>query len=373
MRPVSERFLRTVTGSHTMCARARLVAPFMYNTTGPVDANGKPINEIPIISGSVRFDASADVRGALTLTTHHAWPDDPLDGPTPYGNEIFVERGVVYGDGQREWVSLGYYRIERVQQGNAPNGNLIIQAKDRMAKVIDADLLMPMQIGAGASVDSVFHLLIDELYPGITITFDFNAVAATLAVPHIVEKSRFEFLRDLAKAYGCVMYFDYKGNLQVRTPTELTSPVWVGKGGRGGVLTEVSRQIDRDGVYNAVVATGEAAGELPPVRGVAWDGDVNSPTYFYGNFGQVPYFFSSTLLQTNPQCDIAAREQLRRLIGIPYKVDFNAVPNTALEVLDPIELDYGAARAERHVLDTLTVDLSPAGGMSGTTRKTTFG
>ena len=58
MRPVSERFLRTVRGSHTMTARARVVVPGQTGTdpTGTV---------IPILGGDVQLNGRADVRSAL--------------------------------------------------------------------------------------------------------------------------------------------------------------------------------------------------------------------------------------------------------------------------------------------------------------------
>src|SRR5262249_54713756 len=110
MRPVSERFLRTVRGSHTMIARARVPGTISYIGVDP------PGTETPIRAGNVVLDATADIRATLDLTTPGPWPTTPTGLLTPYGTEVFIERGIDYGDGIREWVSQGYFRLYQVEQ-----------------------------------------------------------------------------------------------------------------------------------------------------------------------------------------------------------------------------------------------------------------
>jgi hypothetical protein len=42
------------------------------------------------------------------------------------GMELFVEKGVVYGDGATEWVGLGYFRLNELDQQSAPRGPIAI-------------------------------------------------------------------------------------------------------------------------------------------------------------------------------------------------------------------------------------------------------
>ena len=364
MRPVTDQFLATVRGSHQMASRATIVAPGQTGVT-PVGI------EIPIISGDVKLDSTADIRASLDLTTYDAdWTAALDDALTPYGNEIYVERGIVYGDNSIEWVGQGYYRIYSVEQQSAPKGSLAITAKDRMSGIIDARPLAPMEFGQGTSVSSVFDFLVKEVYPDAVIVFDFDAGEATFPSSHVLEDDRYGFLKDICDALGKVMYWDYAGRLQVCTAPNPMEPVFEVTHGPNGVVTTVSRSLSRDGVYNALVATGEPVGEDPPVRGVALDLNQASPTYWYGPFGKVPKFYSSSFLTTDDQCVAAAEAMLLRQLGVPYSVDFEMVPNVALEPLDPVLITYDDRLApEIHVIESLTIPLDPGASMQATTKQ----
>jgi len=355
-----------------MVSHAYIVTPGQTGVT-PVGI------EIPILSGDVKMDSTADIRATLELeTSDQDWMAALDDALTPYGNEIFVQRGIAYGDGSEELVSQGYYRIYSVEQDSAPTGSLRISARDRMSAIVDDRPLAPIEFGEGASVASVFDFLVaDEdngALPGCTIVFDFDAGEATFASSHVLEDDRYKFLKDIVDSLGKVMYFDYAGRLRVEDAPNPTVPVWDVSHGPNGVVVSVSRTLSRDQVYNAVVATGESVGENPPVRGIALDLNPNSPTYWYGPFGRVPMFYSSSFLQTDAQCDNAARAMLSRQLGVPYSVDFDAVPNPALEPLDPVRVSYDDRKApEIHVIESLTIPLDPRAAMQATTRQQIVG
>ena len=102
---------------------------------------------------------------------------------------------------------------------------------------------------------------------------------------------------------------------------------------------------------------------------VARDLDPLSPTRFGGPFGMVPRFYSSPFVTTVPQAEQAAAALLLRSVGLPYSVDFQAIVNPALEVLDPVEITYDdRSRREIHVVDRLTLPLTAASVMTGATR-----
>lgn len=365
MRPVSAKFLDVVRGSHQMRSRARIVKP---GQTG-LDPDGV---EIPILAGDVQLDATAQVRATLNLTTEpKLWPADAKGLLTPYGGECFVERGIVYGDGATELVSQGYYRLYQTGQQDAPRGVITLDGRDRMSAIIDARLLSPIQFAQGTSVEDTFSYLVQEVYPSAQIEFDFDAGGTTFAGSHIAEEKRYDFLLDVATSLGKVMYWDHRGVLQVRTAPDPEHPVFDVNHGTGGVLVKLARTLSRDGVYNAVVATGETPGdESDPVRAVAWDDNPASPTYWFGDFGKVPRFYSSPFIKTHAQARSAATALLRRAIGLPYSVDFEAVPNPALEPLDPVQVSYSdQASPEVHVIETLTIPLTPETAVKATTRE----
>lgn len=363
MRPVSAGFLTAVRGSHHMAARARICAPGQTGT----DPDG---TEVPILAGDVQLDSTADIRSTLDLTTDGTGWTTRLDELiTPYGNELFVERGIQFGDGSIEWVSLGYHRLYTVDQDQAPNGNLRISAKDRMSGLIDARLLFPIQFTIGTSVADIFDYLVLDVYPDADIEFDFDADTTALAgSSQIAEDDRFGFLADLVASLGKVWWWDYAGRLQIASPPDPSTPVFDVLAGEGGVLVSQARSLSRDQVYNAVVATGETPGQDSSVRAVAVDANPNSPTYWDGPYGKVPKFYSSPFIATQQQAAAAAESMLRQSLGLPYSVDFTAVPNPALEPLDPVRV---RVRGEIHVIEKLTIPLTAGEALQANTREQT--
>jgi hypothetical protein len=348
-----------------MVARARICQTYQSG----VDPDGV---DLPILDGDVYLDATAEVRSTLDLVTDgtRMWPTSPSSLLAPYGNEVFVERGIDYGNGQRELVSLGYFRIYTPTQDEVPNGPIRIAARDRMSAIVDARLVAPVQYSASTTYGQVVETLVSDVLPDVTIEWDDDTDTDQIGRSVISEDDRYQFLDDLVKAAGKVWYFDHRGILVIRDPPDPASPVVEISGGEGGVLVSMSRELSRDGAYNVVVATGEGADTDLPARGVAYDNNPASPTYWRGRFGQVPRFFSSPLLVTNAQARQAAEALLRQSIGTPYMINFAAVPNPALEPLDPVRIRYsGRDTAETHVLETLTIPLTATQEMTATTRE----
>lgn len=368
MRPVSDAFLRTVVGSHRVFARARVCETFQTGTapTG---------YEIPIVDGDVRADASADVRASLDLSTpgiddsyRGMWPVRPDGLLAPYGNEVFVESGINYGNGTVEIVSLGYFRVDSTVQDDGPNGVIRLTGSDRMAGIIDARLTTPIQFDAGTSVETVFEQLVHEVYPTASIEYDFVASGSTFTTSHVAEEDRFGFLNDVAKSRGKIMYWDYRGVLRVESPPDPSTPVYEIATGRGGTLVRLTRSLSRQGVYNAVVARGESVEGEAPVTATVVDNNVTSPTYWNGKFGRVPRFYYSSFLTTYSQAVSAATSILQQAIGLPYSISLDAIPNPALEPYDPIRIVMPDS-TDVHVIDSLTIPLTSERVMTGSTRK----
>lgn len=364
MKPISAEFENAVRGSHQMVARARVCTEFQTGT------NPEGV-EIPILSGDVQLDASASIRGTLDMTTTGEWPSNPSALLAPYGNEIFVERGIVLSNGEAEFVPLGYFRIYSPEQSEAPHGSIRISAKDRMSGIVDARLFAPRQFPAGMTLGNIFEDLVREVYPDVVIEWDDDTNRVRLSRSQVAEEDRYEFLNDLVTSHGKVMYFDHRGVLVVKSPPNHRDPVFTVNHGRDGVLVSVSRQLTREGVYNAVVAMGEAADTGEPVRAVVVDSNPLSPTFFYGKFGKVPRFYSSPFITTEAQAVTAATSILSKTLGLPYNVDFTAVPNPALEPLDPVKITFPRGRAELHIIERITIPLDAGGVLQADCRQGT--
>lgn len=369
MRAVSASFLSSIRGSHDAVFRARVCTTFQVGT----DPAGV---EISVLGGNVKSSASADIRSTLELTTSEAWPRLPSDLITPYGNEIYVERGIAYGNGRTEWVGLGYFRIETPEQDEVPDGVITLSGSDRMAGIRDARFLAPRQFPALMARGDMVNLLIREVYPDALVVWDDEVLAAgSIGRTIITEDDRLGCLQDLLTSVASVGYFDHRGVFVVKpAPTVTGAPVFDVDAGTGGVLVSMSRSLTREGIYNVVVATGEAGDTAAPARGVVANLDPRSATYYYGRFGPVPMFYSSPFLTTNAQAVQAAKALLRRQLGLPYQVDLTAIPNPALEPGDVVRVRYPRRSRSRslltepHLLDEVTIPLDAASPVALKTR-----
>lgn len=373
MLPVSDRFLAAVRSTHAIVSRARLVTP---GQTG-ADPDG---TDLRVSAGTVTLDATADVRGGLDLVLAEPWPTGNTTAHTvPYGSEIAVSRGVIFGNGAVERVPLGIYRITTVEQDDAPDGPLRVTGQDRMSAVVEGRLVAPVQYAAVTFNGTVVADLVQEVLPGQVIEWDDASNVESIGRKVVVEEDRYGFLNELVTALGKVWFFDYRGVLVIKDPPDPTVPVVDVAAGRNGVLVKLGRSLTRDGMYNAVVATGEGADDVPPAYGAAFDDDPTSVTYWEGAFGKVPKFFASPLLTTDAKARAAARSLLVKALGLPYTVSFGMVPNPALEPLDAVHVVYPTrpaagpdAPVELHVLEQLTIGLGADTTMTAATRQQTL-
>ncbi len=361
--------MRSLSGSHRVLTRARVCTSFQTGTS--------PIGTfIDLIDGQVSLSAQGDKSAAIRATADitvngiRQWPITVPSLLAPYGNEIFLERGIEFSDDTVEYTKLGYFRIQAPDQSGLSDSPIRIVCVDRMQAIIDGKLLSPRQFLAGATYNSVVTNLVTEIYPNATIEFDDATGTQTLARSIIIDSDRFAALDDLITSLGKIWYWDYRGVLVIKTPPATTNIVYEVDHGVNGVLVTFARSLTREGVFNVVVATGEGADTNAPVRGVAIDNNVNSPTYFYGRFGQVPTFYSSPLLATTAQCNAAAVTLLNRSLGLPYTVNFGTIVNPALEPYDTVRVKFSHNEASQiHVLDTVDIPLTQGGAVNAKTRE----
>jgi hypothetical protein len=370
MRPVSDAFLESLRGSHSRFYEAFVVAP---GQTG-VEPTG---TQLSLIDGDVKLDADAAIRSIVDLAVEgYGWfPDNAEDLLAPYGNEIFIRVGMVFGGGAVEYVSLGYFRILDTNQEDAPDGPIQINAQDRMAGILEARLLNPVQFSSTDTYGDVVEQLIQEVFSWATIEWDDLTYLDPLGRSVVAEEDRFAFLNELVTSLGKIWYWDHRGVLVICNAPPQDEPVWSvdrARKGHMGAQINVARELSRDGVYNAVKASGEALDDVTPVYAVAYDNNPVSPTFYDGDFGKVPMFYVSPFITTVGQAQSAAEALLIKKLGLPYQVEFTAISNPALEPYDAVLVEMRQGVSSIHVIDTLNIPLTYARPMTCTTREQTL-
>jgi hypothetical protein len=361
MRAVSAAFLAAVNGSHAMASRATVVAPGQNGVT-PTGTR------IGIESCTITFDSTRQVLATASLVTSQAWPAALTDLLSPFGNEVYLERGVVYGGGTTEWVGLGYYRINKPSQDRVPAGPVTLDLSDRMQGLIDARLPFIRSYAVGTVVSAVIKDLVLDCYPWATFSYDASLDTKTLNAIQTTTEDRYQFLNDLITSYGMIWYWDYKGVLVIKVPPNPTQSVATIKSGDGGVLISVSRNLARASVYSGYVASGQQATNNAPPTALVIDNNPASPTYWYGPFGKIPGFFVSSFLVDTDQCRGAAITMMQKQAGAPFEVDFDQVPNPALECWDAVTISYQDS-ADVHVISQMTLGLGASDAMTVQTRQ----
>lgn len=381
MFPVSDAFLAAVRSSHAIASSAIILTPPGQTGSNPIGST------LDIVSGSVTLDATANIRGSADLTVAESWAAaNTTNDLVPYGTEIAITRGIVFGNGVTQRVPLGIYQLTDVEQSDAPKGSIRLTLQDRMSAVIRSRLEKPIYFVTGTSYDTIFNRLInnatDGAIPGSTISWDDTAATGsgkTLLRGLVCEQDRFGFLDNLAKGLGKIWYWDYRGILVIKSLPSSTTPIWSADSGVDGVLVSAARGLTRQNVYNAIVVTGEGLDSaLTPPVATAYDLDPASVTLWGGPFGKVPDFYSDPSITDSASALASANLQLAQAKGLPYNVDFTQVPNPALEPYDPVALVYPPdlaasphVKTELHILQQIVVGLGSSEGMHCTTKLTT--
>lgn len=361
MRPVvdRERWAEAIAGNH----RARVSATVVDPGSGDETA-------LPVVGGAVTIDGRASVRSTMDLEVvderGELAPTGPTDLLAPYGNLVRVERGIDFGSSV-EMIPIGLFRISEVEV--VSEGTIRIAGPDQAAAVQDARFEDPYTVASGTLNSDAILAILQWALPDLP--YDFAASDSyTLTAYGEEGGDRWEFAQQLADGAGMELYFDGDGTAILKPSSRLeTAPVAAIEEGEGGTLVAAKRDWDREGTFNRVVVTGESANQAAIYRGVATDDDPASPTHYYGPFGKVPRFHFLPNCGSNDQARTAAEGLLEKEMGTTERVEFEAVPNPALEPGDTVRVCREKAGIDgSYLLDSLVIPLSFTDPMTCVTR-----
>jgi hypothetical protein len=369
MRPVTDRWREAIKLPHTAITRSTLL-----NTDGTT-------TELEPISGQVTLDFRSAVRGRFDAALEDDGsgdlvPSDYTDLLTPYGNEIQVERGIRYADGDEELVSLGVFGIEDAEVVDEDD-NLTIRVSglDRAQRMVRSNLETPVEFASGFEVAEAILNLGLAAWPEMPYD-SLVPTASTATLPKVIASEgddRWVLMQGMAEAIGLILFFDGDGILQLKP----YQSVYTGEHrhiheGDGGVLVSAGTHWTREAAFNKVIATGENT-ELDEVyRGEAQDNTVASPTFYGGPFGKVPVFWSSPYISSNDSAQDAATSKLSQELGVSKNVNFGMVPNPAFEPGDEVHILRARSELnETFIIDSVQIGLASDDGMTAETRQKT--
>jgi hypothetical protein len=307
-----------------------------------------------------------------------------------YNTFIKISRGVVFADGTVEYVPLGLFIVESISASQTTEGQSVdLSGSDFFSAVQRARLLAPQGFGVLTHLSLVQILIRDSLNANFTSVLGgpvkFSVLNpsgqmsnATLNKPK-VDRDRAQTIGELLRAMGAVGYFDGDGVYVIRYDpralrgyTNNQTDAWTATQGENGVVVELTQEITRDRIYNAIVAIGES--DDPKAKlytGIAKDMDPKSPTYWLGPFGQVPGFFNSKYLSNQTVANNAAATALKAAKIMHKRINIKLLPDYSLEPGDKVRILFPGAEPkddtwEIHCLTSLTYSLGPEGALDGT-------
>jgi hypothetical protein len=372
MWPVSDRFLQTLARSHERrtfveILRNGTVTDVLDSTTLPDPATGTLIQSV---AGSIQVDRTA-VRRSGTVNfldiSATASPAEAISLFPPLITEIRPWVGVRYWDATAadlnpyEYVPIATLVVSSVDTSNYPQ--VTVQGYDRMWMV--GPTVGATKITSGTLIADAMKLFLGRQIPAsrLDTTGIVNTEHTLPGLLYSENDNAAEKLADMAAAAGQVLFVDPMGVFTTTDePSTTDDPVMTLAPGPLAVMMRPQHSIDASQAYNAVVFTGEGAGNTP-VRGYAQDDNPDSVTYV-DRVGVRPLFESSPLVTTTSQAVRAAKSRLRNVLGIPDTLSVPIIPNPALEsgdvilVTDPDQgIDYPV------VVDGFTVGLQASEGM----------
>lgn len=271
-----------------------------------------------LLSGSVKLDNVAvrrqvdmeivDIDGLLT-------PASAGDLLAPKGTELRVSRGLVLADGTTEWVPLGVFGVVSPSVKASPDGGTILSLKgyDRVDAVRNRRFDAPYTVAKGTATTAAAAQIVTS-----RMSVNTRITATNSTTPETVFEALsdpWDAVRDLADADSLSAYFDPQGTLVIGPDAGVETGI-VYEPGVNSFLLESSREMDSSKTYSGVVVNVEHPDQTP-IRYVLWDTDPASPTYANGPFGRRPYGFSSSLITTVAQAQLAAQTLLPRVSRIP--------------------------------------------------------
>jgi hypothetical protein len=343
--------------------------PHQVAIRGELWYGGAKVDDLLFVSGSVSEDRNAVVRRTFTgAIDPRMSPTSLNDKLTPWGSYVKVWRGIRFPNNEVTDFLVFTGRIEEVDFGRF---QVNIRCSDLAADVADARFEAPRSGTKTMTFVDQIKALITEAVPSATfnVTVTGTNLTKTIVTPATWDRERTEALDGLALVIGAEWYAQPDGVFAIAPSpaiTESSPAVWIVDAGDTGVVVERGTQIDRAGVYNAVVVNGEPPDGQAPAYGVARDTNPVSLVKWGGPYGKVPRFFSTQFITTNADATAVALSMLGDAISGTRSVTIRCVVNPKLRAGDIVfvQTEADSEYDGMYFIHSLTIPLEPESPMS---------
>ena len=302
--------------------------------------------------GQVSLDADNKYfrQGKLTLNdlTHELIPSMSTDFLAPYGTTVTAARGIRYGDGTTEMVSLGTLVLTKSRVIDSGQGMQLVLTLDDLGQRISksrtrAILYAPDLYDLLAGQDTWGHMILkvcSKYAPWVEFAADFTRLTSLKPrdITIDIASDPWEAMYGWMQSIGYSLYFNEAGQLDVRSIPPVTGDdsVWditEATSTHPGNLLYADKEYTTENTYNQVIITGETPNGNTIV-GIASDTNPASPTYIYGPYGIVPFFKKLSWVTSKTQAMAVASQALQRRLGMQETLHVQTLVNPALEPYD---------------------------------------
>jgi hypothetical protein len=202
---LSASYATAVRESHKITARA------------DVWYGGHYVQSLPIVSGTIQVDRTAQNcrSGTCTIGDPSFFPTYITSPISPFGTELRIFSGLVYGSGSTEWVPVGVFTIEDVSAEDSTGGLPVIDFFDRSKIIQRAQFFYPHD-RSGWDVKYLTTRLINDVCPQAKVIFD-PSITYTKNLPGgtIFTEDRWAAVQSCCALLGAEGRFGWDGNFYV--------------------------------------------------------------------------------------------------------------------------------------------------------------
>lgn len=307
--------------------------------------------EVPVLSGSLHGDASADVPESLSIVVPardgaRSWVpgEDAYHPLARYGQQLDVVLTIVSQVTRSVGsVSLGRFQIQGWDYDDVQE-QVTVTAVGVLQRAVDARFPTPEVPRSGGTFASEFARLVPA---GIPVEFDGALVDRPVPTSFAWDESRIDALYDLADAWPARLRVDSSGTLRVLPPLPDTpDPVLTLMDGVDGTVIATPTEDSRDDVPNVIIFRGSDTDDSSrsPILGV--QARVAGGPLRPEEYGEVVEFFSSPLVRTAAQAQAAVNTRLANAIRPARQRVVTCVPDPRIELDDALEVLRGVVQTK---------------------------